>query len=389
MAVTEVNLLFTGRGGKDTFEHHRTYSRTYEVLTDDVHDDESVVGNAVGIPQRGTAADFDDQAYVVSVDCQQSDDSPKIWQVVVEYDTNPPYPQQVDIDGNPVSGPTGDGSVGYQENPLDEPATWKITTQDSQEVAESGIEVDGAGNLVIPSPPAWANNRAYTKGTYVKNAGSVYKCVTGGTSAAVGGGPAGNGAAIGDGTAVWAFFDTYANTQSDPNRAILVAILNSGKLPFDPPLMTEVSRPVLTVTKNMAFAALAYIMTLKNALNVVAWRGIPPRCAKILKVEHDGGKRQNGITYVTTTWEIGLDPDTWDLRALDAGFGVLQLRTPPGGGAQVLKFVRFADANGEPLSEPVPLDGKGAPLEPGADPVFRRYVPRQCRLIDFNTVLPF
>ncbi len=152
--------------------------------------------------------------------------------------------------------------------------------------------------------------------------------------------------------------------------------------------MVSVGRVILSVTKNMPIATLEYLLTLKNAVNIFPWRGVQLRCARIKDVTHDGGKEKNGIGYVTTKWEIVLDPDTHDLRILDAGEGVLQSRTPPGGGPQVTKFVRFTDIHGEPIGI-VPMNGAGGPLEPGDPPVFRRGVPRQQRLIDFNTVLPF
>ena len=46
-------------------------------------------------------------------------------------------------------------------------------------------------------------------------------------------------------------------------------------------------------------------------------------------------------------------------------------------------------AKGEPLDQPLPLNGEGRPLDPDQPPVFRRFVPRQQVLLDFNVVLPF
>jgi hypothetical protein len=43
MSVHELNLLFTGRSGKDDTEKHRTYKRVYEALTQLATDDEQVV----------------------------------------------------------------------------------------------------------------------------------------------------------------------------------------------------------------------------------------------------------------------------------------------------------------------------------------------------------
>lgn len=388
MAATSVKLLFTDRGGSDDLDNHRTYTRMYEVLTDDPEDDEQIVGNAdvdgVAVPQVGTGLDSDEEAVVFAVEARQSDDSPLIWYVTVEYDSDPPGANRdrpdnrVDFDENAIN-------KERQSNPLDEPATWTLTFQDTDEPAIEWIPVNGAGDLVITVPQNWVTATAYKLGDYRKNGANVYVCTTPGTSAA---GPAGVGTGIADGTVVWAFYATFAQTQNDPNWAVRSAILTSGKVPFDPPPMMTVSRVVLSVTKNMPIATLEYLLQLKNAVNVSVWRGIPPRCAKIFSVSHDGGKEQNGVQYVTTKWEIGLDPDTWDLRILDAGEGTLQLVTPDGGGPQVTKYILFLDVHGQPLGQ-VPMNGAGSPLTPGDAPVFLRGVPRQCRLIDFNTVLPF
>ena len=387
MAVLEVNLLFTGRGAKEGLDHHRTYTRHYEVITNNQADDEQTVGNAIGIPRLGTTFAPDIYAVASNVDVQQSDDSPYIWRVTVEYDSHTATGERdkpdnkVDLDGKTID-------KAHQDNPLNEPAVWTLTFQDSEEPAVEWVEVDNAGNLVIPLPPAWAGATTYKTGTYVTNGANVYVCTLGGVSAGAGG-PGGVGSGIADGAAVWGFYAPFAQTQNDPNFAIRAAVTTSANLPFDPPAHTEVSRIVLSVTKNMPIATLEYLLALKNAVNRFTWRGVPTRCAKIKSVTHDGGKEKSGTQYVTTKWEIGLDGDTWDLRLLDAGYGYLQTRTDPATNLPVTKYTRYTDINGQPLEHPVPLNGRGAPLDPNDAPVFRRGVPRQTRIIDFNTVLPF
>lgn len=386
MAAIEVSLLWASRGATDTDRNRRTYTRQYEVVTDNPNDDEQVVGNAnVGgtkVPLPGDPLDTDAQAVVVDMDFNQSDESPTLWYVTAKYDSEPELPEAVDIDGNPAS----PGSL--PDNPLLVPATWKLTTQDSEEVAVSGLRVKESGAIIIPDPPAWAISTAYTKGKYVKNGGNVYLCVQSGTSAGAGG-PSGVGTEIVDNTCLWNYHSTYAQSQNDFNFFIRGKIANSAGLPFDPPLMVEVSRAVLQVTKNMPVATLEYLVTLKNAVNSIPWRGRAARTAKVLKIEHDGGKQQNGIKYVTTQWEIGLDPDTWDLRALDAGTGTFRTvnnPNPPGGTSK--QFIRFRDIYGDEF-DILPLNGGGNVLGPDDDPVFLRFLPLQQRLIDFNQALPF
>lgn len=396
MAATSVALLFTGRGGKDTRDNHRTYTRVYEVITDDPADDEQIVSNASAggttVPLPGDPLDTDPGAVVVSIDFQQSDDDPQIWYATCEYDTDPPTndrdkpDERVDLDGNVID------KNQRAENPLDEPAQWALTFEDSTEPAIEGIEVDEAGNLVIVNPPAWAAGITYKRGAYVKNGGNVYLCVssTGDQeSAAAGPGPAGQGANIADNDLEWNFYATFAQTQNDPNYAIRVAILSSAALPYDPPPTVEVSRPVLSVTKNTAMGGPDYVLALKNAVNLYPWRGLPPRCARVKNVTHEGGRQQGGIFYVVTKWEIVIDADTHDLRVLDSGLYEKVTYEDQVTLQQVTDYQRIKDSSDEPITEPVPLDGNGHRLKPDDPPVFRRYVPRQMRLVDFNTLLPF
>jgi hypothetical protein len=396
MAAVSVRKMFTSRGGTDDFSKHRTYTRVYEVWTDDEADDEQIVGVAdvdgVAIPELGAEFEPDPDAVVVSLVAEQSDETPLLWYVTVEYDTDPPSvnadkpEQNVGFDG------AGAGEVidktDRPENPLAEPATWALGFEDSEEPAIEGVEVNEAGELIVVNPAAWAINTEYKKGDYRTNGGNVYLCVTAGTSAGAGG-PAGIIAGIPDNTVTWNYYDTLANTQNDPNRAVRVAIMNSAWMPFDPPPMVEVSRLVLSVTKNMPVATVEYLLLLKNAVNATPWKGAPARCARIKDVTHDGGKQTNGIKFVTTKWEIAIDADTFDLRVLDAGFYERVTYTDEDTQEQVTEIVRIKDANDDGATVPFLLDGNGRKLAHGAPPVFLRFVPAQQRIIDFNALLPF
>ena len=56
--------------------------------------------------------------------------------------------ERVDLDGNTIE--KGE----RQANPLDEPAQWSLTAQDTDEPAIEGIEVTEAGALTITNPNA-------------------------------------------------------------------------------------------------------------------------------------------------------------------------------------------------------------------------------------------
>ncbi len=446
MAATEVSILFTDRGGTDTLDNHRTYSRMYEVITDDPADDEQIVGNAdvggVAVPLPGDPLDSDPEAVCTELEFRQSDDSDTIWYVTVTYDSDPHTAERdrpdnkVDLDGNAI--PKGE----RQANPLNEPATWSLTFRDKEEPADTGIAVGYDGNLVTISPALWAAGTTYAPETLVvngtnvyvsiaangvsgatgptgtgtnitdapaawvattgyvagnvrKNGASVYECTSAGTSAGSGG-PVGQGEAIIDGTAIWKYRGVPAawnylapasSIANNPRFAPLVAIANTAGLPFDPPPMVATSYVVLAVTKNMPFTSVEYLLALKNAVNWFPWRGVPNRCAKVLNVSSDGGKEQNGIQYTTGKWEIELSPDTHDLRVLDAGTGAF-VNADNGAGGTVRIFEPFTSGRGAELGV-FPMNGAGGMLAPEQKPVYLRFVPRQTRLLDFNQWLPF
>lgn len=378
MAVLSVKLLWTGKNGKDTFDKHRTYRQTFEVITNDAADNEQTVGNATGIPTLGSSYVTDPNAIVVGIDCNLSDESPLIWHVTVDYDSKPDLKSSVDPNGNKFD------PSSVQQNPLDRLAEWSITSQDSTEVVTEWRVVTDSGAVVFTNPDAWAGQTKYTRGEFVQNGGNVYRAATTGASGFSGSGsaPTGTGFNIVDGGVTWNFWGTVAQTVADPQYAIPDSCTNSGNVPFDPPPMVEVSKPVIVVTKNMPVVSLEYVMAMKNAVNATTWRTCPPRTAKCLTVEANS-KYENGVSYVEVKWHIALDPETWDARVLDCGWGAFeQFQTVDG--ELEFAFVEFKDVNGESYTAAVPMDGLGKKLAPDESPVFLRGVPRQQRIVDFN-----
>lgn len=403
MAVIRVRKLFPARGGRRNFQTRVTYTLVWEVVTDDVNDDEETVYGAVDpenalekVPVFGDVHPGNPLAVVTDVTPETSDDSPNIWYVNVTYDTQPDTPGSGQPTGTgDLNGPVGErGNTpgAYSQNPLLRTPVWQLSTIDRTEPIEQWLRVEADGTYKFVTPAAWTINTAYKVGKYVSNGGNVYVCDVAGTSAGAGG-PAGVGRNIVDNTVRWRFWATLAQAITDPRFAILSPFFHSGGLPFDPPGMTDVSIPTIVVTKNLAVMDILYAMLLKNSVNLLQWGVIPPRCAKVLKLT-SGFKEENGFQYVEAQWEIGLDPDTWDTRILDAGYGNYGLRTvqnPAAPPATIQKnvFTRFKDPSGEFFGSPVPMDGNGGMLDPLEDPVYLRGIPRQTKIVDFNELLPF
>lgn len=163
-------------------------------------------------------------------------------------------------------------------------------------------------------------------------------------------------------------------------------ITNSAGFLYDPPIMIEVSRPLVTATRNVAFNPNLHVADVSDTVNSLPWRGIPPRCGRIVGAETES-KFENGVNFWSLTYNIAVKWDTWDARPLDAGTMeriILgdDINNP---GTKLSKLQAILDPAGNPAGEPVPLNGNGRKLAVGEREVYRRY---SCyRVRDFNTQL--
>lgn len=409
MAITRVRRLFPGRSGRRDFQGRVTYTLIWEVVTDDANHAEEEVYGAVDpdnpaekVPEFGDTHPQNEGAPVVGVDIEQLEDSPFLWHVTVEYDTQPESPGA----GQPTATGSLDGvaergnsAKDYPRNPLLRNPVWKTGHIDREEPIEEWLRISPTGQFIFKVPPAWAATTTYRFGQYVANNGRVYYAVNAEPGISGVAGPAGLGDEWGeqtDGTVVWAHWSTLNEATTDPRHAIYEACTNSAGLPFDPPKMTPVAIPTLIVTKNLPVMDIIYVTGLKNAVNLYKWGPIPPFCAKVLKFDSGFKDAEHGFPeYVEATWEIGLDPDTWAEKILDAGLGSYPLVSVPDPanptGPRITKkvFRNFEDPSGAPVSQPVPMDGNGGKLGAEESPVYLRGFPKQVRLIDFNEFIPF
>lgn len=398
MSVVRVRQLFPERGGKRVWWTRITYERVWEVVTDNDHDTEGVVYNAVDpvdpsiqVPKFGDRLGDDPVAFVTTMDIKQSADSPYVWYVTATFDTQVDKPSIQPSQGG-APGEVGNTPGNFNQNPLFRPAVWHLGFMEEKEIVDQWLRMDGTGKPNATIPNGWVTGTAYPQGKYVAANGNVYVCVVAGTSGG-GGGPSGTTPAV-DGTVQWAYWSTLAQATNNPANYILSAFMHSGQLPFDPPYMVPVSIPTISVTKNIPGIDLLYHMTLKNAINLTTWRDvIPPRCAKIVNFT-SSNKTENSFTFVEAQWEIALNPDTWDLFILDAGYGTFNTRTvvnptPPPLTTTKKIFTAFKDSAGNPFTAPVPMDGKGGQLAPDDPPVFLRGLPRQYKVIEFNGLFPW
>jgi hypothetical protein len=91
MAIVSVREVASGRDGTLNNKGERSYSRAFQVITDDPLDGPLLVRTASGIPQRGsiyaTATEIDPGAKVKAINPSQDADNPRVWTVKVDYDS--------------------------------------------------------------------------------------------------------------------------------------------------------------------------------------------------------------------------------------------------------------------------------------------------------------
>lgn len=135
------------------------------------------------------------------------------------------------------------------------------------------------------------------------------------------------------------------------------AIVNSAGDPFDPPLMMDDSRRVVTIIKNLS-AVPSWILTYQDAVNNASFTldglTIGAGLAKIQRVAVSERQIRNGTTFRQVTLVMHLEKNGWLLEPLDAGFrenvsGSLQNIRNPG--------------DDELPAAPVPLNGAGMALD--------------------------
>jgi hypothetical protein len=188
------------------------------------------------------------------VEIEQDDETLYRWLVTVNYNTQPKLASSVDPNGT-----TTDPTSTYQDNPLLKPAQWRMSSIDVEEPVTEWRLVDPSGNVIFKPTNIWTGvwqgNIGYLMNQYATNGADAYRCSRAGTSQLGGTGPIGQGIGILDGDpgagVLWDWWSSAADALNNPNFAALALCASSGGMPFDPPVMTTVSKPTIQVTKNV------------------------------------------------------------------------------------------------------------------------------------------
>lgn len=134
-------------------------------------------------------------------------------------------------------------------------------------------------------------------------------------------------------------------------------IVNSAGDPFDPPLMMDDSRRVISLVRNVA-AYPSWVLSYQDAVNSDTFtvRGITYAAGvgKVQSVSISDSQIRNNVPFYSVEVLIHLQKNGWILQPLDVGFREL------GYGGDLINILNPGDT--ERPSAPVPLDGTGNQL---------------------------
>lgn len=142
---------------------------------------------------------------------------------------------------------------------------------------------------------------------------------------------------------------------------------NSAGMQYNPPVEIDDSRPIVKAVRNEPFFNMDIARSFKDAINSSTWKRQPRYTVKVKQIASGEPQEENGISYYAVTYEFELAEEgrDWLVNVVDAGFYERSDGDPP--------FSCILDAEGNPVQEPVKLDGNGKILEAGRDPVVRTW----------------
>lgn len=184
-------------------------------------------------------------------------------------------------------------------------------------------------------------------------------------------------------------FDPAKRSHAMVNDGKRRPVCNSALSAFDPPAEGDDARWTIRVKRNVRSIDCDTVKN--NSVNSVAvvfqYRGIkktvPAFCGKLRDFQASPRHHHQFGDYVEVTlffdvWDVG--DGTWRLKILDQGLSARAMIGDPDGHGGVIAadaraFVgevapqrRLIDSEGQPISEPVLLDGDGQPLNRWSDP---------------------
>lgn len=156
-------------------------------------------------------------------------------------------------------------------------------------------------------------------------------------------------------------------------------VVNSAGCPFDPPVTLPVSYTTISITFFSLRPDYAAIARYKNSVNDADWEWaglqIPKDFARCTEYTQTS-TYENGRWYWEHQIVIEVSPDLPynPVKILDAGTMAKPATTSLKDAANTTKLVPITSVhNGQPVTQPVPLDGEGQPLAAGEDPIYLEF----------------
>lgn len=174
----------------------------------------------------------------------------------------------------------------------------------------------------------------------------------------------------------WTFGNEAGEFQEDKDGLV---IANSAGEPFDPGLNREYHDLILRVSRNEETYLPTQASIYRGAVNADTFNSFDPGQVKCMvysaRPARVGAQEYFAVTYEFQMRTAESDPLNigWLRRLQDMGY-----RTKDAQGVVTV----ITDDDGKALSEPTPLDGSGAVLAEGDDPVFLEF--RDYDLLPFN-----
>lgn len=143
-------------------------------------------------------------------------------------------------------------------------------------------------------------------------------------------------------------------------------ILNSAEESFLDPIDVDDSQPVLTIVRAEETFDVDRAYQYRRAINSDIFLGADPGKIKLAPITAELARDQDIGWYWMVTYEFFYNPDGWVKKVLDQG--KTELYDDSGTTKRRPIYV-----DGVAVAEPVLLDGAGAKLAPGDDPVFLEF----------------
>jgi hypothetical protein len=161
----------------------------------------------------------------------------------------------------------------------------------------------------------------------------------------------------------WAQFEEAVDRDINGNP-----ILNTAGVPYNPPVMRDVSRPILTLIRNEQSFDPSVAETFKDKTNEDVFYGYAPKLVKMhdivgTELFHPACARYVRVNYETHFKPIrGGQAYGWTRDILSAGYQQIV-------GGKLVPIL----SKGVPVTEAVPLDASGAQLAVGGTPYYQQF----------------